>query len=63
MIAVKEYYIICRGAHQHLFVCLNVMLARYMILSPTTTRKRTTKVGKQICKYSLCEKEGVVKER
>ena len=44
MIAV----IYAEGAHQHVFVCVNVMLARYMILSPTTTRKRTTLVRKQI---------------
>ena len=46
-----------------MFVCVNVMLARYMILSQTATRKWTTKVRKQICKYSLCKKEDVLMER
>ena len=62
MIAVKEY-IICRGVHQHMFVCVNVMLARYMILSLTATRKWTTNVRKQVHKYSVCKKEDVLMVR
>ena len=59
----SEGILYAEGAHQHVFVCVNVMLARYMILSPTTTRKRTTKVRKEIRKYSLCKKEDVLMER